>query len=291
SAMSHAPFAARHTVELGAKPSAGQLTPVPVQFSATSQTSTWARHTVVDGANTSAGQVPLVPVQLSGTSQTPAAARHSTPAATNKSVGHAGLRPVQVSTTSQMPTDGRQVVPAMTKASIGQVAESPVHVSATSHAPAAARHTTPKLPGVYWHAWATQVSTVHGLLSLQSAAVTHCWQPAIGVWTQPEDVLQLSAVQALPSSQLRGDPGLHVPPWEVAVPLRGFRSAQSVPFGRTTSGGQLTPVPLQASGASQIFAAARQIVPPVAKPSGGQAAAVPVHISATSHKPAEGRHC
>jgi len=136
-----------------------------------------------------------------------------------------------------------------------------------------------------------QLSTVQGLPSLQSAAVTHCWHPAIGVWTQPEEVLQLSAVQAFPSSQLSGDPGLHTPPWQVSVPLQGFRSAQSVPFGRAPSAGQLIPVPLQVSAASHAFAAARHTVPPVAKPSGGQAAAVPVHISATSHGPADGRHC
>src|SRR5437867_3895721 len=61
-------------------PSAGQSTPVPVQFSAASQSSAAARQTVLEDFRASAGQVALVPVQVSAASHTPAAARQTAPA-------------------------------------------------------------------------------------------------------------------------------------------------------------------------------------------------------------------
>src|SRR5206468_2369807 len=60
--------------------SAGQVAPVPVQFSAGSHSPAEPRHSNVLGWNASAGQVVLVPVQVSSTSQIPAAARHVAPA-------------------------------------------------------------------------------------------------------------------------------------------------------------------------------------------------------------------
>ena len=52
----------------------------------------------------------------------------------------------------------------------------------------------------------------------------------MGVCAQPLTVLQLSAVQALPSLQLRAVPAVQVPPWQVSAPLQTFASAHDVPF-------------------------------------------------------------
>src|SRR5206468_8224346 len=60
--------------------SAGQLGPLPGQFSARSHSPAAARHTVLEGRKASAGQVGLVPVQFSATSHTPADARQTAPA-------------------------------------------------------------------------------------------------------------------------------------------------------------------------------------------------------------------
>ena len=69
-----------HAAPAEAKPFAGQLVPLPVQFSVTSHASTAARHGVLAERKPSVGQVALLPVQLSGASQTPTAARHEVPA-------------------------------------------------------------------------------------------------------------------------------------------------------------------------------------------------------------------
>ena len=72
-----------HDVPEGDFASAGQLTLLPVQFSAGSHSPAEDRHVVVDGLSASAGQLPLLPVQTSCGSQMPAEARHSVPAVTN----------------------------------------------------------------------------------------------------------------------------------------------------------------------------------------------------------------
>src|SRR5207249_2333202 len=69
-----------HAVPLPDLASAGQLGPVPGQFSAGSHSPAEARHCVLEDANPSAGQVVLVPVHVSATSHTPADARHTVPA-------------------------------------------------------------------------------------------------------------------------------------------------------------------------------------------------------------------
>ena len=60
----------------GSNSFAGQLTPVPLQFSATSQTPADARQTSVDGLTLSAGHSAPEPVQFSAMSHTPAEARN-----------------------------------------------------------------------------------------------------------------------------------------------------------------------------------------------------------------------
>src|SRR5437667_351689 len=69
-----------HAVPAALLASAGQLGPLPGQFSAGSHSPAEARQTVLEGVKASAGQTVLEPVQLSSTSHTPAAARHTVPA-------------------------------------------------------------------------------------------------------------------------------------------------------------------------------------------------------------------
>ena len=54
-----------------------------------------------------------------------------------------------------------------------------------------------------------------------------------GVFTQPSTALQVSVVQGFASLQLRGEPAVHVPPWQVSFPLHTVPSAHEVPFGTT----------------------------------------------------------
>jgi hypothetical protein len=83
---------------------------------------------------------------------------------------------------------------------------------------------------VLLHTPAEQESTVHGLLSLQSAPVLHDSQPAMGVFTQPLSGLHESVVHALPSLQLGAVPGEQTPFWHVSFPLHTDESRHEVPF-------------------------------------------------------------
>jgi len=69
-----------HAVPAGLFASEGQFGPVPVQFSAGSQSPAEARHSVKADRNPSDGQVVLEPVQVSTSSHEPAAGRHTAPA-------------------------------------------------------------------------------------------------------------------------------------------------------------------------------------------------------------------
>ena len=65
---------------------------------------------------------------------------------------------------------------------------------------------------------------------------------------------------------------------------------QATPEARKPSAGQLAPVPVQLSATSHSPAEARHCVVMEAKPSAGQALLLPVQYSATSQLPAEARH-
>src|SRR5439155_1658043 len=69
-----------HAVPAAFFASAGQLGPLPGQFSARSHSFAATRQTVLDDAKPSAGQVALDPEQVSATSQTSVAARPVVPA-------------------------------------------------------------------------------------------------------------------------------------------------------------------------------------------------------------------
>jgi hypothetical protein len=77
SATSQPPATAlRHTVDAGSCTSAGQAALVPEHISARSHTPRWGRHSRDVDAKRSAGQV-VLPPHISATSQAPAAARHT----------------------------------------------------------------------------------------------------------------------------------------------------------------------------------------------------------------------
>jgi ABC-type glucose/galactose transport system permease subunit len=123
------------------------------------------------------------------------------------------------------------------------------HVSAPLHT-LPSLHEMPFASAVCWHPFTgSQVSVVHGLLSLQLRAVpaVHtpawhvsaplhafpslqevplrsavCWHPAIGS--------QVSVVQKLLSLQSRGVPATHTPAWHVSAPLQRLPSLHEVPF-------------------------------------------------------------
>src|SRR5439155_24454286 len=69
-----------HAVPAGLLASAGQLGPVPVQFSAGSHSPAEERHSVKADKKPSAGQLELVPSHVSAASHVPAAGRHTAPA-------------------------------------------------------------------------------------------------------------------------------------------------------------------------------------------------------------------
>ena len=96
------------------------------------------------------------------------------------------------------------------------------------------------------------------LLQAVPLAMGGCWQAALAP-------LQLSPVQALPSS------------------------AHAVPGDLSASAGHAADVPVQVSATSHAPAAVRQVVVAAANPSAGHAADVPGHFSATSHVPADAR--
>ena len=72
-----------HAVPADSFASAGQLGPLPGQFSGRSHSPAATRQTVLDEAKPSAGQVALEPEQVSATSQTSATAWQTVPAVLN----------------------------------------------------------------------------------------------------------------------------------------------------------------------------------------------------------------
>jgi hypothetical protein len=88
-------------------------------------------------------QVTLVPVQTSATSQTPAAARHVNPALP---AACAHVPAWHLSVVQTFPSSVH-VAPSTIFASVGHASADPVHLSSTSHSPTADRHT--KLAGCF----------------------------------------------------------------------------------------------------------------------------------------------
>jgi len=129
-----------------------------------------------------------------------------------------------------------------------------------------------------------QVSVVQALPSLQLRAApgVHVppwqvsaplhWSPSLhavplvtGTVWHPVAASQLSTVQALPSLQVRADPAVHVPLWQVSEPLQTFASLQDVPLATGTvshpmAGSQLSVV--QTFPSLQVRAAPAVHMPP-----------------------------
>jgi hypothetical protein len=122
-----------------------------------------------------------------------------------------------------------------------------------------------------------QVSlVVQALLSLQGRLLF--------VLTQPELGSHVSVVQTLPSSgQLSGGPPRQAPaPLQVSLVVQALLSLQGVPVGWKLSPGQMVP-PLHVSATSHAPAEERQTVPTGLWASSGHAGLVPLHVSGTSH--------
>jgi hypothetical protein len=73
----------------------------------------------------------------------------------------------------------------------------------------------------------THASVVQKFASLQSEAIVHGSQPAIGVCTQPSTSSHASVVHTLLSLQSRGAPLTQTPPWHVPADLQ---PEHAVPF-------------------------------------------------------------
>src|SRR5205823_1774245 len=276
--------------------SAGQLGPVPVQFSAGSHSPAEGRHSVKADRKPSGGHVVLVPSHVSSASHTPAAGRHTAPALPAgcwqaslvpshasvvhgllssvhavplgcfASAGQLGPLPVQLSASSHSPAAARQTVLEDAKPSAGHVVLVPVHVSATSHAPAVGRRAAPGLPAGCWQATLvpSHWSSVHGLPSL---------------------------VHAVPEAFFASAGQLGPVPVQLSARSHASAAArQTVEEDAKPSGGQSFVMPSQLSATSQVSAAGRQTVPAGVFASAGQVALVPVHVSCGSQAPAEARH-
>jgi len=224
-----------HAVPAGLFASAGQFGPVPVQFSAGSQSPAEARHVVKAERKPSAGQVVLDPVQVSSASHAPAAARHTAPAFP-AGCWQLLLLPSHWSRLHGFPSLV-QAVPAGCLASAGHVVLEPVHVSAWSHSPATGRHTAPALPAGCWQALfvPSHSSVLHGLPSSVQAVPAALFASAGQLAADP---VQLSA-------------GSHSP----------ADGRQTVLAGSKVSAGHTVLVPVQLSATSHGPATARQVAP------------------------------
>src|SRR5438445_663694 len=165
------------------------------------------------------------------------------------------------------------------------------HVSAPLHT-LPSLHEVPFASAVRRHPLSgSQVSVVHGLLSLQLSAVPPMQMPArqvsaplhtlpslhevpfaSAVCWQPASWSQVSVVQGLLSLQLSGVPALQAPAWQVSAPLHTFPSPHGVPFTTGTfrqpvAGSQLSVVQgllsLHSSGVPPVHAPAWQVSAPL----------------------------
>jgi hypothetical protein len=167
--------------------------------------------------------------------------------------------PSHASAESHTDAEARHTAPAAARTST-HTADEPLHVSAMSHGPADARHTAPAFPGVDAHVPALQRSTVHALLSLQSASFMH-WHDQVP--TQAPAPLHRSLdVQLMPS--------LH-----------------ACVAGAGTLAGQALLEPEQTAGSTQLLVAARHttLADSGTIESAGHVLSTPLHDSLRSHGP------
>jgi hypothetical protein len=186
------------------------------------------------------------------------------------SAGHVALEPVQLSARSQSPAVGRHTVVADLKLSAGQLLLDPSQLSARSQAPAAARHWVPA--GTFASLGQAAVEPLHVSAASQLPAaarqtVVEDANPSAG--QVPFVPVQLSATSHAPAA------GRHV----TVLVLKASTHVLLVPA-------QWSPASLSHAPPCELPV---QLVDEDAKLSAGQAPLAPVHISATSHWPADGR--
>src|SRR5207245_2476568 len=128
-----------HAVPAALLASAGQLGPLPGQFSAGSHSPAEARQTVLEGLKARAEERRVGHEQRSPWSHTPADARHTVPAFP-AGCWQSSLLPSHSSRLHGLPSLVH-AVPAALLPSAGQLALVPVQFSAGSHSPAEARQT------------------------------------------------------------------------------------------------------------------------------------------------------
>jgi hypothetical protein len=153
-------------------------------------------------------------------------------------------------------------------------------------------HGVPFTTGVLWQPkTGSHVSVVQTLPSLQLSGVpaVHVpfWQRSLplqtlaslqdvpfstGAFTQPARASQVFVVQGLPSSQLRGVPGVQTPSWQVSPPLQTLPSVHDEPsaagvFWQPTTGLQVSVVHTvpssQLSGTPAVHTPAWQVSSPL----------------------------
>lgn len=142
-------------------------------------------------------------------------------------------------------------------------------------------------PGVHTPDWHVS-APLHWLSSGQAVPF------AAGPWTTPDEGSHESAVHGLPSSTGSGVPGVHVPDWQVSVPLQTLPSVQFVPFETTT---WVTPVTgLQESAVHGLLSSTTGALPAVQVPAWHVSAplqtvpsahAVPLALAGFEHWPLE----
>ncbi len=215
-------------VPVGAKASTGQVVPVPVQVSATSQVSAAGRQTVLVSAKASGGHAVLVPSQVSATSQGPVAARHSVPAAVGPADAHTGLPLAQ----SRVPRS--QGLP------VSQLAP-PTHPASAGLASAGPASAGPASMGMPPSPWGTDSQPRSGSQNISAAH-----PPLMGATRQaPTVVSQRASAQA--AAGAGHSDALVQPGVPQAVGFSGEQSGgthrpprHSVAFGSSPVPGQLT---------------------------------------------------
>jgi hypothetical protein len=141
---------------------------------------------------------------------------------------------------------------------------------------------------MWTQAIAVHESVVHGSPSSQSESIVQ--QPAIGLCPQPAGSAHMSAVQALPSSQLSGVAAGQLPPAQTSAPLHVTPSEHEVPSVFVSAGHAGSDATHVSAGSHVAFVPAARHTVPAATRLSVQPPVTPSHESATSHAPIDARH-
>jgi hypothetical protein len=256
--------------------------------------------------NALVGHAAALPVHASATSQSPATPRHGVLAPRKASLGQVVVEPVQLSATSQSPAVGRQVVDDGRKRAthVALTPTLPVQLSCASQSPfggppqavpTGCAASAPQVAELPLHVSATSQSPTEGRHDVPEPRKLSFGQVVV-------EPVQLSATsQSPPDARHTVDGGRNlgmqvalaptVPEqvsWASQSPFGG--PPQEVPTGWAASAPQVAELPLHASATSQSPAEGRQVVPALTRTSFGQVVVEPVQLSATSQSPPDARH-